>query len=229
MIGVVVPVHNEATLLGECLESLVRATRDPALRGEPAEVVAVLDACTDRSAAIAVRRGAQIVSLDARCVGAARALGASFAIDAGARWIAFTDADCVVPENWLSAQIAADADVTCGPVRIEDWSAHPFGMQERFVRLYGRAGAFHVHGANLGLAASAYRRSSGFPPLHKGEVEVLVASLARLGCRVAWNGSPAVITSARCESTIEGGFASALRDLRGTCLAELSATSAAAA
>ena len=229
MIGVVVPVHNETALLGECLESLARAARDAALRGEPVEVVTVLDACTDQSAAIAVRRGAQIVSLDARCVGAARALGASYAIDAGARWIAFTDADCVVPENWLSAQLAAGADVTCGPVRIEDWSAHPFGMQERFIQLYGRAGAFHVHGANLGVSASAYRRTGGFPPLRKGEAEVLVASLARLGCRVAWDGSPAVTTSARWESTIEGGFASVLGDLRATCLAELSGAAAAAA
>lgn len=229
MIGVVIPVHNEAALLGECLESIARAARDPGLHDEPVEIVAVLDACTDRSAAIAVRRRAQIVSLDARCVGAARALGASFAIDSGARWIAFTDADCVVPEHWLSAQLAADADVTCGPVRIEDWSAHPFGMQERFVQLYGRAGAFHVHGANLGISAAAYRRTGGFPRLRKGEAEVLVASVARLGGRVAWDGSPAVTTSARWESTVEGGFASLLSDLRGTCLAELSGASAAAA
>jgi glycosyltransferase involved in cell wall biosynthesis len=228
MIGVVVPVHNEAALLGECLESIVGAARDPALHDEPVEVVAVLDACTDRSAAIAVRRGAQIVSLDSRCVGAARALGASFAIDAGARWIAFTDADSVVPDSWLSAQLATGADVTCGPVRIEDWSAHPFGMQERFARLYGRIGV-HVHGANLGVRASVYRRTSGFPPLRKGEAEILVASLARLGCRVAWDGSPAVTTSARWESTIEGGFASMLRDLREACRAELSGAAAVAA
>jgi len=229
MIGVVVPVHNEAALLGECLESIARAARDPGLHDEPVEVVAVLDACTDRSAAIAVRRGAQIVSLDARCVGAARALGASFAIDAGARWIALTDADSVVPESWLSTQLGTGADVTCGPVRIEDWSAHPFGMQERFERLYGRTGAFHVHGANLGVSASAYHKAGGFPRLRKGEAEVLVALLARLGCRVAWDGAPAVTTSARWESTIDGGFASVLRDLREACLAELSGVAAVAA
>ena len=229
MIGVVIPVHNEAELLGDCLDAIARAARDPPLDGEPVEVVIVLDACTDRSAAVAVRRGAQIVSLDARCVGAARALGASFALDAGARWIAFTDADTIVPANWLSAQLAAGADVVCGPVRIEDWSAHPYGVRERFLHHYARSGELHVHGANLGLSAPAYRESAGFPPLPKGETEVLVASLARFGHRVAWNASPPVATSARWESAIEGGFASLLRDLRETALAELSGAAAVAA
>ena len=110
MISVVIPVHNEAALLGGCLEAIERAARDARLESEPVEVVVVLDACTDRSAAIAVHHRAQIVSLDAHCVGAARALGASFAMDSGARWIAFTDADTIVPADWLSAQMAAAAD-----------------------------------------------------------------------------------------------------------------------
>jgi glycosyltransferase involved in cell wall biosynthesis len=229
MIGVVVPVHNDAALLDECLEAVARAARDPALRDEPVELVVVLDACTDRSAAVAVRRGAQIVSLDARCVGAARALGASFALDAGARWLAFTDADTVVPSDWLSLQLAAGADVTCGPVRIDDWSTHPFGVRERFLAHYSRLGEFRVHGANLGLSAAAYGKSGGFAPVRKGETELLVASLAGLGQRVAWSAAPAVTTSARWESTIEGGFASLLRELREACLAELSGVAAAAA
>src|SRR5438876_690849 len=77
MIGVVIPVHNEEKLLGDCLDAVRRAAMDPLLDAEPIEVVVVLDACTDRSAAIAIQRKAQIVSLHARCVGAARSLGAS--------------------------------------------------------------------------------------------------------------------------------------------------------
>ena len=53
MISVVIPVHNEAALLGGCLEAIERAARDARLESEPVEVVVVLDACTDRSAAIA--------------------------------------------------------------------------------------------------------------------------------------------------------------------------------
>jgi glycosyltransferase involved in cell wall biosynthesis len=229
MIGVVIPVHNEAGLLSACLESIARAARHPGIEDEPVEVVVVLDACTDRSAAIAVRHGAQIVSLDARCVGAARALGASFALDAGARWLAFTDADTVVPPDWLFAQLAANADIASGPVEIEDWSDHPYGMRERFHAQYGQGNGMRVHGANLALSAAAYRTSEGFPALHSGEDQALVSSLVARGWRVAWNALPPVVTSARWQTTIEGGFASRLRDLRSSCLTELSGTAAVAA
>jgi glycosyltransferase involved in cell wall biosynthesis len=223
MIGVVIPVYNEAALLGGCLEAVERAARDTVLGGEPVEVVVVLDGCTDRSAAVAVHHGAQIVSLDVHCVGAARALGASFVMDSGARWIAFTDADTIVPSNWLSAQLAATADLACGAVWIADWSGHPSGVRERFLLQYGAPDARHIHGANLGMSASAYRASGGFRPLPRGEDVALVASLTERGAEVAWNGSPRVATSARWESAVEGGLASLLRDLRETCLAQAGA------
>ena len=229
MIGVVIPVHNEAALLGECLEAVARAAREPRLDHEPVDVVVVLDGCTDRSAAVAVRHGAQIVSLDARCVGSARSLGVSFALDSGARWIASTDADTIVASDWLVAQIAAGADAACGPVWIADWSAHPFGVRERFLQHYGTNCERHIHGANLGIAATAYRKAGGFLPLRQGEDAALIASLVDCGGRVAWNGCPRVTTSARWESLIEGGFASRLRDLREACLAELTAGAAVAA
>ncbi|HTS22174.1 MAG TPA: glycosyltransferase family A protein [Casimicrobiaceae bacterium] len=229
MIGVVIPVHNEAPVLGECLEAVARAACDARLGREPVEVVVVLDACTDRSAAIAVRHGAQIVSLDARCVGAARALGASYALDAGARWLAFTDADTIVPDDWLYAQLAAATDVTCGSVGIEDWSAHPYGVRERFLERYGRTGDFHIHGANLGVSASAYRKGGGLQSLPLGEDAALVTALVAVGQHVAWNAVPRVITSARWETTIPGGFASVLGGLREACLAELTAAAPVAA
>jgi glycosyltransferase involved in cell wall biosynthesis len=229
MIGVVIPVYNEATLLGNCLEAVERAARDPGLDGEPVEVVVVLDACTDRSAAVAVHHRAQIVSLDAHCVGAARDLGASFAMDFGARWIAFTDADTVVPSNWLSAQMAAAANAVCGAVWIADWSGHPSGVRERFLLQYGALDARHIHGANLGLSAAAYRASGGFRPLPQGEDAALVSSLIDRGVDVAWNASPRVTTSARWESAVEGGLASLLRNLRETCLAETGAAAPLAA
>jgi glycosyltransferase involved in cell wall biosynthesis len=219
MIGVVIPVHNEEALLGDCLDSVRRAALDPLLDAEPVEIVVVLDACTDRSGAIAVQHKAQIVSLNARCVGAARALGASLALDYGARWVAFTDADTIVPQNWLSAQLDMYADATCGQVAINDWSGCPSGMRERYLRQYSGE-TRHVHGANLGISAAAYRTAGGFPPLHLGEDAALISSLIHCGGDVRWAGSARVTTSARCESAIEGGFAATLRQLRDQCYAE---------
>jgi glycosyltransferase involved in cell wall biosynthesis len=222
MIGVVIPVHDEEKLLGECLEAVRRAAMDPLLDAEPVEIVVVLDACADRSAAIAIQHKAQIVSLHARCVGAARALGASLALDNGARWIAFTDADTIVPMNWLSAQLDLDADATCGQVSIEDWSGYPSGVRERHLREYS-ANACHIHGANLGISAAAYQAIGGFAALKLGEDVALVSSLLERKADVRFAGPPRVSTSARWESTIEGGFASVLRGMREHCIAEAAA------
>lgn len=216
MIGVVIPVHNEEAILGDCLQAVCQAALDPLLDAEPVEIVVVLDACTDRSAAVAVRHKAQIVSLDACCVGAARELGASFALDYGARWIAFTDADTIVPANWLSAQLDLCAEATCGQVAIEDWSGYPPGVRELYLESYG-AQPRHVHGANLGIAAAAYRSAGGFPPLTVDEDVALIASLASRRGDVRWAGAPRVVTSARWWTTIVGGFASNLAALREHC------------
>ena len=222
MIGVVIPVHDEAKLLGDCLDAVRRAAMDPLLDAEPVEVVVVLDACTDRSAAIAIQHKAQIVSLNARCVGAARALGASLALDNGARWIAFTDADTIVPANWLSAQLDLYADASCGQVSIEDWSGYPSGVRERYLTDYS-ADTRHIHGANLGVSAAAYQRIGGFAALKLGEDVALVSSLLESKADVRFAGPPRVSTSARWQSTIEGGFASVLRGLREQCSAEAAA------
>ncbi len=219
MIGVVVPVHDEQLLLGDCLQSIWQAAADPLLDAEPVEIVVVLDACTDRSAAIAIQHQAQIIALNARCVGAARSLGASFALDYGARWIAFTDADTIVPPNWLSVQLDLDADATCGQVWIDDWSGHPSGVRERFLRHYSSE-TRHTHGANLGISATAYLAAGGFPALKSGEAAALISSLVARQGSVRWAGPARVVTSARWQSTIEDGFAAFLGNLRQQCFAQ---------
>lgn len=219
MIGVVIPVHNEEAILDACLQSVCLAAQDPLLDAEPVEIVVVLDACTDRSAAVAVRHGAQIVSLNASCVGADRALGASFALDYGARWIAFTDADTIVPANWLSAQLDLDADAVCGQVCIEDWSGHPPGVRELHLQTYSKQ-TRHVHGANLGIAAAAYRTAGGIPAVKVGEDAALISSVIARRGDVRWAGSPRVVTSARLPTTVWGGFASYLAELRAQCGAD---------
>ena len=69
----------------------------------------------------------------------------------------------------------------------------------------------HVHGANLGVAAQAYRRIGGFAALACSEDQALVDRLEQGGARIAWSCLPRVTTSARPHSRVEGGFASALR------------------
>ena len=214
MIGVVIPAHNECERIGAALAAVQLAAAHPALAGEAVEVVVVLDSCSDATEDVVLAHGVARLALAARNVGIARARGAELCIDAGARWLAFTDADTVVSPDWLVMQLAEQADAVCGCVDVEDWHAH--GDEGELVRShfdsrYTHAdGHRHVHGANLGVAAEAYRRAGGFAPLACSEDVALVAALEQAGARIAWSAAPRVATSARKDARARGGFGDAL-------------------
>jgi glycosyltransferase involved in cell wall biosynthesis len=211
MIGVIVPAHNEEALLAPCLAALVAASRHEDLAGEAVRIVVVLDACSDFSGAIARAYGVETLTLRARNVGIARAAGADLLLADGARWLAFTDADSRVSPGWLVAQLALDADAVCGSIAVDDWSAHPHSVREYFRKTYVDAdGHRHIHGANLGVSADAYRRAGGFPPLKCSEDVALVDRLIALGAHIAWSAAPRVITSARAVTRARGGFGDTL-------------------
>jgi glycosyltransferase involved in cell wall biosynthesis len=214
VIGIVIPAHNEQALLGDCLAALRRAGRHPALAGEAVQIVVVLDACTDGSEAVARAAGVSTLSLDARNVGRARAAGAAALLAEGARWLAFTDADSRVDRAWLAAQLALETDAVCGCVVVDDWSHFGPDVQQRYDAHYRHAdGHRHVHGANLGVSAAAYRRAGGFQPLRSSEDVRLVEDLQRTGARIAWSAAPRVVTSARRMARAQGGFADFLSTL----------------
>jgi glycosyltransferase involved in cell wall biosynthesis len=211
MIGIVIPAHNEEAWLGRCLASILDAARDPALAGETVRTVVVLDDCTDGSCEIATCCGVETLTLQAHNVGIARGAGAQRLLDAGARWLAFTDADSRVAPNWLTAQLSLGADAVCGSICVDDWSAHPQHVREYFRQTYVDAdGHRHVHGANLGVSARAYRRAGGFAPLACSEDVALVEQLQASGARIAWSAAPRVVTSARHASRARGGFGDTL-------------------
>ncbi|RKT27111.1 glycosyl transferase family 2 [Paraburkholderia sp. RAU2J] len=211
MIGVVVPAHNEEALLAPCLAALIEASRHEDLAGEAVRIVVVLDACSDFSGAIARAYGIETLTLKVRNVGIARASGADLLLADGARWLAFTDADSRVSPGWLVAQLALDADAVCGSIAVDDWSAHPHSVREYFRKTYVDAdGHRHIHGANLGVSADAYRRAGGFPPLKCSEDVALVDRLIAIGAHIAWSAAPRVITSARAAARAHGGFGDTL-------------------
>ncbi len=214
MIAAIVPIHNEEGLLADCLRSLKGAAADPELAGEEVILFAVLDDCSDNSAAIAAAFGARLLISEARNVGRARSLGAQAALEAGATWLAFTDADTTVPADWFSRQLGHAADVVCGIVRVEDWRDHPASVRARLQAAYvARDGHRHIHGANLGVSADVYREMGGFLPLVVDEDVTLVRTLEEKGARVAWVATPCVVTSARSVGRLTGGFADHLRSL----------------
>jgi glycosyltransferase involved in cell wall biosynthesis len=211
LIAVVIPVHNEQAHLFACLRSVHAAAASRHLEGERVIVVVVLDDCSDASLAIATQWSAHVVEVKARNVGQARALGAEQALALGATWLAFTDADTEVSVNWLAAQRALVADAVCGTVGVRDWGVYGDRVRDHHHTHYQDAdGHRHVHGANLGVAADAYRMAGGFRPLTTGEDVALVADLERSGARIVWSAAPRVHTSARESYRAPLGFGATL-------------------
>jgi glycosyltransferase involved in cell wall biosynthesis len=234
-LDVVVPAHDEADRIAACLEALSTAVTllHRTRPGTRAHVTVVLDGCTDDTPALvhAAARSGSAVWLDAlrtdhvgvgraRSLGAAHALARSGADGTGAdrHWLAHTDADSRVAAGWLVQQADALADgahVLVGavvpdpadldPVVLARWQApHPPG-----------ATLGHVHGANLGIRADAYRAVGGFDPVREHEDVRLVARARALGLRVdATTGLP-VVTSGRFDGRTPGGYAEHLRRTYG--------------
>jgi len=219
--GVVVPAHNEEELLPACLAAL-RSAADMA--GVPVRLLVVADACTDATAAVAAAAGAEVIRIRARNVGAARAagmarlLGRTGGTDPAAMWLATTDADTVVPPGWLRRQLSyADQgwDVVLGTVTVTDWAGHPPHAPAVFEARYafGAGPHPHVHGANLGIRASAYLAAGGFRPLPTAEDHALLAAATEAGCQVLQAADITVETSARRQARAPRGFSHALRVL----------------
>lgn len=207
MIGIIVPAHDEETTIAACASAAVRAGQHPALGGEEVAVVVALDACEDRTGPLARSHGARTVELHARNVGLARQAGAQAALAVHARWLAFTDADSVVADDWLVAQLAQQADAVCGTVEVTHWGEYGERMRRHFERTYRDCeGHSHVHGANFGVSASAYLAAGGFAALETGEDVALVEALRQSGARIAWSSAPRVTTSARSTFKAPKGF-----------------------
>ena len=181
-IAVVVPARDEEELVGGCIAGIRRAAAHPALRAIPVHLVVVLDDCRDATAervAEALARpgsplaAATVIAVSARNVGAARALGAAEAFftlgtatDPESVWLATTDADSVVPDDWLAHHLElwlAGAEGCAGTVVVDQWCEHPAATRPAFEAQYPQGiGHPHVHGTNLGVSMAAYLDAGGF-------------------------------------------------------------------
>lgn len=216
---VVVPVRNEAELLGRCLRALTAAVATAREADLTCEVRIVLDACTDASRDIAAGFDFPLIECHDVRVGGARRLG----VDEGLRalagvtaeriWLANTDADSRVPAHWLihHGAIARTADVYLGTVRPDFDDILPI-QRERWLQTHakGRRNR-NVHGANLGVRARTYLRAGGFASIGEHEDVDLVARCRARGAAILGDDDAEVITSGRSVGRTPGGYAGFLR------------------
>ncbi|MHC8314282.1 glycosyltransferase family 2 protein [Pseudomonas sp. LB3P31] len=214
MIGVVIPAHNEEQHISACLASILIAAQHPGLQGREVRVLVVLDDCSDDTVERVGAMQVPTLKVCFRNVGKARAAGAEQLLEAGAQWLAFTDADTVVPADWIARQLDCMADAVCGTVEVDSWGEHGEGVRSRYLERYQFIENHrHIHGANLGLSADAYKNAGGFQHLAAHEDVHLVADLERISARIVWTASNPVVTSARKDYKCKGGFGEYLASL----------------
>ena len=220
-IGVVIPAADEQDELAECLDALLVAkTLANRQLDISVRILVVLDACSDRSAEVVSRTaGVEALCVSHRCVGRARAAGATRVVqdasDLKRVWLASSDADSRVPSHWLTAMAEhanAGGELVLGTVTPDLPRATLATWRARHRLVDGHP---HVHGANLGIRADVYAAAGGWPPLAAGEDEVLAARASAIaGARVVRTAQNSVRTSAREVARAPRGFSSYLRDLR---------------
>lgn len=221
-IGIVVPAQNEEASIEPCIESIRRSCETAPRRDY--WIVIVADSCTDDTvprARRAVAGAGEVLECDARSAGSARRLGVDAALahfrgrELSQIWLANTDADSIVPRDWITVQLRlADTGVAAvaGIVTLEEGgspAAHELYRATYRTHPDGTHG--HVHGANLALRADAYVDAGGWANRALAEDHCLWDRLKRRGWRLSSPVSSVVVTSARLVGRACGGFADTLK------------------
>ncbi|ODQ83603.1 hypothetical protein BFG51_09640, partial [Dietzia alimentaria] len=174
-VDVVIPAHDEQDLLAGCLDALEDCT---AATPVPVTVTVVLDSCRDATEEIA-RGRARIVRTSAHNVGIARARG----FDSLRRPSSSSPGSVPSPSpalvrdhrrrlprarTWLTDQLAvarSGADVVAGLIAVDDWSDWTPATRLSYLEGYHPGpGHRHIHGANIGISARAYRTARRLRP-----------------------------------------------------------------
>ncbi|MGB9877263.1 MAG: glycosyltransferase family 2 protein [bacterium] len=184
LVSVVIPAYNEERYIGNVLDSLLRQ------EFQDFEVIVVDNASEDMTGEIARRFGARVIFEPIRRVGAARQRGC---LEAKGEIIAMTDADTILPSNWLSRiveEFRKDEELVAfgglytlysGPVLARLWIrhfAHLLWILDRWLS----NGYWNIPGSNLAFRKDAFLKVGGFrEELPIGEDVDLSLRLARVG------------------------------------------------
>ena len=216
-IGIVIPAHNEAETIAQCLASVQTAIEQLPATIE-ASILVVLDSCTDDTLSIVQAAGVDYLCCHHQCVGQVRDLGIRHAIAQGATWLACTDADSTVPMDWLVQQMEhldqRKTDMICGVVSVDNWGQLSAQTQKAYMAHYqDKMGHRHIHGANLGFSRDAYLAIGGFAPLTCHEDVDLVNRFRARRYAITWSNRVRVSTSSRLQARAKEGFGAFLANL----------------
>lgn len=157
LFSVIIPAYNEQKYIENCIKSILNQNFDKNLY----EVVVVNNASTDETAKIARDTGATVVSEPKKGNTQARIKGIK---ETSGEIIAFTDADCRVPKDWLAKIYThfkndPKLDAAGGVFSFYDGS--------NILKLIGKIGqrsTYHISGGNMAIKRNSYERIGGFDP-----------------------------------------------------------------
>lgn len=213
MISVVVPAYNEEKTLGRCLGSLAR--QHPSL---PYEVIVVDNNSTDNTERIAqtFQKKMRIRVVHERKKGRGAARHTGFGIAKG-DVILSTDADAVVPSNWVemlsTSFLTTSIVAVTGTSKVEDSSLfvnHAYNLMQPMSMIVYRlfSGHYWLSGFNFGIRKDIYMQSGGFDPdLNVQEDIDLSFRVARLGRILFLPTLPVVVSGRRYrDGFVRGAF-----------------------
>ena len=227
-VGIVMPARDERARIGRALTAVLCAIDAVDVT---CTVVVVDDGSVDGTASIAHEVLADhdprhlVLPICEHQASRARAAGVDalrhvVGADAAATWLLSTDADSIVPADWVRRHLdhaARGALAVAGVVSLID---DPDGRRAAatWERDYGATliaadGHPHVHAANLGLRLDVYDAIGGFADLDRAEDIDLWRRLRAAGIRPVADAATSVATSARLDGRVALGFAAALRRL----------------
>jgi len=176
-ISVIVPCHNAASTIRACVQSIL-ASSYPDF-----ECIVVDDASLDGSVESLKGLNCRLIRLPANAgPGASRNAGAR---EARGEILAFTDADCRVPPQWLS-RIREALDDSTGAVSAgynQPLNREPLALFQFYDTLFRQRNTPELIetciSANLGLTKKVFEEVGGFLPQYYGEDTSLGLAISR--------------------------------------------------
>jgi cellulose synthase/poly-beta-1,6-N-acetylglucosamine synthase-like glycosyltransferase len=193
-VSAIIPIHDEATVLGRVLDSVDHQSR------RPDELVCVLDDCSDASEAIVRARGAKVVRVQVRNTASALIAGI---LEASHEILLLLDGNTVVPMDYaaklLEAFEATRADVVewhGGMMLLPRSTLDRYGPFSRmhlwtleyFLRVESRGGrVVRLDGTHERLKRSPLRRNIRYGLDYSDLVERYgIAPFFRIGTKSGW-------------------------------------------
>jgi glycosyltransferase involved in cell wall biosynthesis len=181
-ISVVIPAYNEERYIEQCLKSLVNQT----VHRDEFEIVVVDGGSADRTVELAEEYADVVIQQKSRGVGGARNDGVEVA---SAELVATTDADILLPNDWLSRICAAfeleDVVAVYGPIDpIEDRRKYRFliGLFNKLVYVSARLNAFYATlGSNTAFRRRAFLQIGGYSDMDAGDDYEIAVRLKHAG------------------------------------------------